>query len=145
MTKRTLFDLSQLDTKAACEKGAELQLKHPGTRAVLKDADGEPLVIHVVGKHSDSYVKKSHALSNARFKRMRGGPHMTSEESEQEGIVLLTACVQSISENLDLDGSGSPVPNTPEGIRRLLSDPRFRWVREQVDEFVGELGNFLPE
>lgn len=138
------MDLLQYDTKKASEEGADLILKAPDTRAPLKDAKGNPIVIRCLGKHSDAYLKTQNRLSNRRIKEARGrGPQSTVEEMEQETIELLASAVVGWTDNLEI--GGGPFPYDPENARKLLGNEKLRWIREQCDEFIGDISNFLPQ
>lgn len=137
------MDLAQYDTKKASEDGAEFALKDPATKRPIKGDDGENVIFHVIGKHSETYIKAQTRITNRRLKEVRGrGPQSSAEELEDEAIELLSVAVVSWTNNFKVDAL--QLECTPVNVRRLLSDPRFRWIREQVDEFVGDIANFLP-
>lgn len=136
------MDLLQFDTKKASEEGAKLTLKDPFTRAPIKDKDENTIVITCLGKHSAAYIATQNRLSNRRLKEARGrGPTSTVEEMEAETIELLASAIIGWSDNLEM--SGMAFPFSPENAFALLSNNKLRWIREQIDEFVGDIGNFM--
>lgn len=44
-----------------------------------------------------------------------------------------------------LDGTPLNIPFSQENALALYRNPRLWWVRSQVNDFVSDLGNFLPE
>ena len=124
----------------AVEKPARMQLVHPVTRQALKDGDGKDAFIDLFS--SDSDVARDHARAVAR-KRLaaRGRGKLTVEEIEAdtvESLVVLTAAWHLV----DLTGKVIGVPCTPENARDLYAAPALAWVRDQVDEFAADRGNF---
>lgn len=138
MTKKKTFDLSEIDTVAGANAGFDVKIYHPGTK---EDLD---ITIKVLGKDSDEFQKISRAQSKKRMAKMtKGGGFRNSnvslEEIERDGLELLAACTKSwtgvIVEGKPLDCT---VPNA------AMVYERFPWIREQVDEAIGDRANFIP-
>lgn len=129
------FNLNTL----AVPETTELHLVHPVTQELLyADADQkEAVVIVLYGQSSRKYRAAVSAMQNRALKR--GKKQLTAEQMQDEGVELLVACSDKAL-NLELDGK--PVDN-PEQFRKLYSDPKFSWVREQVDNALAEISNFL--
>lgn len=129
------FNLNTL----AVPETTELHLVHPVTQELLyADADQkEAVVIVLYGQSSRKYRAAVSAMQNRALKR--GKKQLTAEQMQDEGVELLVACSDKAL-NLELDGK--PVDN-PEQFRKLYSDPKFSWVREQVDSALAEISNFL--
>jgi len=133
------FDLSNLDTSAAAEMGAVLDVLHPtenlpiGVRITLAGAD------------SDIYQKFVNKAANKVRQRIKPGRPYTppsQEEENERGIALLVACT------LGWEGmimNGKEYPFTPENARVLYANPGYTWLRTQVDEFIGDRSNFLSK
>lgn len=150
MTKaKTSFDLDSLDTGAACDKGAEIELKHPTTN--------EPLGLFVTILGKDSQVFREHVKQdvNARIRRealaSKRGKDVappTAEEAEDKATELLVICTLAWRQRNE-DGSFKDtitykgeelsfnVPNAKTVYTNLL------WFRRQVDEAIGDLENFI--
>jgi len=132
------MDLSNLDTTATAEDGAWLHLCHPATGAPLyKDQDDMPIRIRVRGQDSSVARRMETQMADRRLNRR--AKKLSAEEIEREGLDLLTALV------VEWEGivlHGEDVPCTPENVRQVLK--QLRWVREQIDTFVGDRANFLP-
>jgi hypothetical protein len=131
------FDLNTL----AKENVTTIHIVHPATDAPLyaDEAKTSPVQIIVYGTSSKQYRDKVLAMNNARLKRGKAKP--TAEGIESDAIELLVACSKEAI-NLKLDGE--PI-NTPEAFRKLYSNPSYDWLREQVDNSIGEASNFLQQ
>jgi hypothetical protein len=140
MTKEKAIDLSSLDTAQACEKGFELELKHPITN--------EPLgsFISVVGKDSKTFEDFVRRQSNDRLRRnfqlQRRGKDaeaLTIEQIEADAISLLVACTTGFR---NVTYKGNALDFSEANARLLYTEQK--WVRAQVDEAVGDIENFMP-
>ena len=82
------FDLTNLDTSDAAEKGAVLEVLHP--------SDNTPLGIKITlaGADSDVYRQTVNKAVNKRVQRLRPGQSLpfTAEEQEESGLNLLATC-----------------------------------------------------
>ena len=129
------MDLNQLDTVSAANEGAKLELRDAQGSPSLKD-DGAPVTITLLGKDSDVFVKQQNAVTN---RRLAAGTRLklTSEAIQADGTALLAKCT------IGWDGivvDGESLACTYENALKLYN--RFPIIREQVDEFIGERGNF---
>lgn len=146
MTKTT--DLATFSTAAACEKGFDLELRHPVTR------EGLGVFITVAGQDSTAFRdharRKANEALRRQFEAKRRGKDAdapTMEQIEADAIELLVAV--TLGWRTEAGGKSEPVivwagdrlECTPDNARRLY---RERFIREQVDEAVGDLANFLP-
>lgn len=129
--KTEMFDLAafkndQLDT-------AEITITHPGT--------GEPtnIRIKVAAPDSAHYKKVSMRVQNEQLQfAMKNRGKTTAERLAQNSLEILvgaTVAWGGIAEN------GTPLPCTPENVRRVYTD--FAFIRDQVDEFLGDRRNFF--
>ena len=131
------FDFASLDIAAAADKGAELQVRDPISGQPL-EANGQPVIIQLAGEDSDAYRRAERGAINRRLEgRQRG--KVTAEDLEAETISSLAAVTLGWS-NVRLDGQ--ELLFNQANARALYR--RFRWLREQVNEFVATRANFLP-
>lgn len=130
------FDLSTLATKDT----TVLHLRHPVSDELLyaDEAKKKPVTITLFGSSSSQYRNAINAMQNRQLKR--GSKKSTAEVMREEGTELLVACSDT-SSNLELR-KGVPVDNDA-AFRELYSDPKFGWLKDQVDEAVGSIANFL--
>jgi hypothetical protein len=140
MTKDKAIDLSSLDTAAACDKGFELELKHPITKYPLGS------FISVVGKDSktfDDFVRRqSNENLRKNFQRQRRGKDAeapTVEQIEADAIALLVACTTCFR---NVTYKGQALVFSEEAAKQLYTEQK--WIRSQVDEAIGDIENFMP-
>lgn len=138
------IDLASIDTVAACNAGADVELLHPVTR--------EPLGIfwRVLGRDSDVFKAHVNKNVNAKMrramlakKRGRDAEPTTAEEAEADAIELLVACSAGwrTGDMPTIEFKGSPLAFDENNARRVLT--ALPWIRSQVDEAVGDLENFM--
>lgn len=132
------MDLSKLDLEAAADQGATLQLRHPVTEEVLTQDDGTPITITVLGSESKKFQRAMDAFERSRSGRKQK-PMARAERQRAAAAMLAEVTVgwQGII------WDGEELPCTKENAKMLYFERPF--IREQVDEFVGDMGNFLKE
>ena len=133
MEKNSPVDLAALDVTSAAEKGAVLQLTHPVSGVELD------ISIRLAGMDSEQYQKAQRAAVNKRVNKRRRTP-LDPEELAEESYTLL-AKVTLGWEGIVLDGE--LIPFSQENARMIYK--RFPWIREQVDQFTTDRGNFLQD
>ena len=128
------FDLSKLDTSGAAETGAVLEVLHPTENTPLG------IKITLAGADSDVYRKMVNKSVNKRLQRIKPGQTIpfTAEEQEESGLNLLAVCTLSW-EGVVVEGEA--LPCTKENAKMVYQ--RFPWIKEQVDQFIGDRANFL--
>lgn len=135
-----MFDLATLDTKTRSDQGVDMPIIHPGSKQPLRDDEGQPITIRLLGRTADRYRQQTRDIQEQRARRAAGGVKTTLEDIERENIDTLTACTVGW-QGLSLDGQ--VFPYTVDNARRLWSDGRFIWLRDQAMNFIAEDGNFL--
>src|SRR5438067_10488572 len=113
------IDLASLDTSAACDKGFEMELEHPVTKAKLG------AFITVLGKDSAAFREHVRRSSNDRLRRQfqlqrkgRDNEPPTIELIENEAIELLVACTKDWR---DIELDGAALPFSDENARKLYT------------------------
>lgn len=138
MTKQK-FDLATLDTTAACDKGAEIELLHPVTQ--------EPLGVFVTVLGKDSTVFKEYLretindkLRREAMAKKRGrDPEVpTYESAEDETVKLLTLCTRGWR---NMVVAGKELEYNVANAQKLYTD--YAWIRKQVDDGITNLENFM--
>lgn len=132
------FDLNTL----AQSDTAVYQLRHPKTAVGLKHEDGKPVTITVSSQDSPRFKAMMRLRSNKRMDDIAGGGaamRPTMEQMEIDAIDTLVAA--TVDWNIEVDGAKPKC--TEAEVRKLYSDPRFGWVRLQIDAFIGDRGNFI--
>ena len=131
-----MLDLNQLAEDAiSADEGAWLELIDPvtnqtnGVRILLSGMDGKGW------RDTKRKIDARRIQAAARFGRRY---KITVEETENDALELLSSCVLNWE---GLTEKGSDVPCTKANAKRLLE--LTPWIREQVDDFVGDRSNFL--
>lgn len=139
-----LLDLSTLNTVAACNQGAEIELRHPTSNAPLG------IFVTVLGKDSDVFKSYVRQATNARLRkaaaekrRARETEVLTVEENEQQGVELLATCTVSwrTANEPSILFNAELLACTHANAVRLYG--QLPWIREQIDTAIGDLENFL--
>lgn len=128
--QKPLFDLKNL----MVAQTTEIELRHPVSKV------GLGMFITIVGKDSDPFQAAQRARMNTRLHEAKksGANTPSAEQIDEENLTLLCKCVINWR---TLILGGEEFPYTPENVRKLLTE--YPWVREQIDEEVGDRGNFI--
>lgn len=134
MTAKKKTDLSSLSPTIACDKGFEFELKDPFT--------SEPLgaFISVTGREGTAFRNHVRKKANEGLKKQASGKEQvqTVEELEAAGVELCVACTTGWR---DITWQGADLPFSPENARTVYAE---KWIRDQVEEAILDLGNFTP-
>jgi hypothetical protein len=125
------------------DKPRRMPLLHFETGLPLVDANGNPAWVDVYSNDSEIVRRHDREVLRRIFKAQRQRTvTMTPEENEANQVDVL---VKLTAGWFLLTPSGQPIefPFTPENARRLYSSPSTNWIRQQVDEFSKERGNFM--
>lgn len=134
------MDLSKLDLGAAAEQGATMTLRHPVTdEDLLDDKTGEPITITVMGRDSKQFRQTADRLHRARQQGSRR-KEPTLREAEKFAATLLGAVTLRWN---GIEWEGKPLECNVENATMLYTERP--WIREQIDEFVGDAGNFYKQ
>lgn len=131
--------LDSFDTTSAADEGAKMEVRSPKTGEVMYWPDGRPWTVTFVGADSPRVVDVARKQADRRSQAMmRTRQAMPSATVEKDAIELLVVATKEWDIPL---GDGSAAANNPGEYRTAYS--KYRWLREQGDEFVGNRGNFL--
>lgn len=141
----TEIDLSSLDTATASEAGATIPILHP----ISKEPIG--INITVLGKHSATFRELVRERINKRMKQesmaSRRGKQLeprTAEEVERDALEMLVACTLGWNSGEGknyITFKGNKLEFNPVNALTVYSG--LIWLREQVDEAIGDLENFI--
>ena len=126
-----VFDLQSIESVMLDD--AWLTILHPQT------FEPTPIKIKLAGADSDAYKKTERRVRNrnvALLKKNKNG--LSAEVVEASAMDLL------LGATLDWQGvtwGGSPMEFSPENARMLYE--KFGFIRDQVDDFVGDRVNFF--
>lgn len=134
------FELNSL----ALSDETTVQLVHPVTEVPLfapvkkgEDAESKPVQVTVKGTASQAYRKAVDAMMKKAAKR--GKREATPEEIREQSVDFLVALSVKI-DNLTVDGEAV---DSAEAFRKLYSDARFDWVKDQVNAAISDVQGFL--
>lgn len=155
--KTKMIDIADLDTGAASDKGAEIELRHPTSNAKLG------MFIGILGKDSEVFREHLKHRANEQLRKehsaQQGGRKVdapTAEEAEDKGIELLVLCTTGWrSEYVEEVDGKKTAKNEPclfyKGEMLAFNVPNVMrvykeqlWIRRQVDDGVADLENFIP-
>lgn len=117
-----MFDLNTL----AVKETLVVELRNPSTDEVLVDDKGNKLSITMYSQGSKEYRSALNKLLNISLKRGKKTPSAESFRGEQTDLLeALTVSVENITVDKEVI--------TKDNVRILYTDPKYFWIREQVD------------
>lgn len=131
-----MFDDLQLTDMAETEK---CKLRHPVTKEIIKDKEGNPAWIELYPKDSKIGRKLERKLIDRRLKKKEG--QITTSSMEESAVEMLAALTKGWY-LVKGDGEKAEYECDDETKRKFYSDDSLRWIRDQVDRFVLDLANF---
>lgn len=129
------MDLNLLDTKKLSNEGAWMRVLNIGTG---EETDVEILLCGVDSQHFKNARREWENRRRDKLEKGAGLPN--SEELEKARLATLVACTLDWR-NLDLDGKSVAC----NSISANHVYRNFPWLREQVDNFIGDRRNFLSD
>jgi len=125
------FDLQFMEDTML--EAAWVTILHPRT------FEPTPIRIKLAGADSDLYKKAERRVRNRNVSLLKKSKNGLSAE-----IVEASAMEMLLGATLDWEGvtwGGAPLECTPENARMLYD--KFGFIRDQVDEFIGDRNNFF--
>ena len=121
--------------------GAKMEVEHPATGETMRDADGNEAYIMLQSIESDKGVKVSNKILNENLSAMqkKKGQGLSAEKTIEQTAQMLAELTEDwYLVNFD----GEPVEDacTKENAKQLFLNAK--WLREQAEDFVNDLGNF---
>lgn len=130
-----MIDLATLDTSKASEEGVWVDIENPAT------GEATGIRIKVLGMDSKAYLDHTRKVQDRNLKKgFRGMKNLKSEVLDNNKIELICACTVEW-ENIQFNSE--VMLCNPENKKWLYKT--YRWIFDQVDEFIGDRGNFLGE
>jgi hypothetical protein len=143
--KEQSFDLSAFDTVSGSSRGAEVQLTDLKTGAPMD------VFIKVLGTDSEEWRAVDNEWRNRRLKiafkaqrsAVRDADILTAEQSIAQGIRMLTAVTVGwrTGDTQTISYRGEELACNPINVERIYTE--LPAVRQQVDEFIGDIANFI--
>ena len=143
--KRVAIDIASLDTAEASDIGARIALVHPTSGKEVG------LFVTVLGKHSQVFRDIVRDRVNRRMRdeansqrRNKATDTITAEQVESEAIELLVSCTLSWDSgegNPTWTYKGEELQFNVQNAIKVYTD--MLWIRQQVDDAIGDLENFI--
>jgi len=114
----------------------KMKVEHPFTGdTTFQNSKGEDIegIIHIKGVYSKEYTDV--------FDAIIGNKNVidpTITEARENDITLLIACVVGWDDNGFIDK-----PYSPEEADALLRNPEYKWLAEQISNYIKESSNFF--
>lgn len=134
------FDALAFDTNAT----AKMEIESYKTGATLRDKEGKAAFIELLNVDSEAAQKRRKLSRKRLFDQMQKKKkfNYTPEQQDEDDLAYLVGITKGwylVDVN---SGDSLDVPFTEDNARVLYSDPRFAWIKEQVQEFVADRANF---
>jgi len=129
-----IMDFKKFDIAKDSNNGAEMQVIHPGTGSEI-----EGCTIRLMGSDSDVYRKEIKKRAEKSLNSKSRNKKIDLDEAELKGAQLLARLTVSWK---GIDEGKTAIECTFENAVKLYLE--HRWLREQVEEFIGERANFMP-
>ncbi len=126
---------------ASIDDAVVMELIHPKTHAPFKNDAGDMMTISIRSRTSEEVRFVTDKQRDRALKDVaRGKRTINAEEIEANAVDILVAATAGWT--IDNFG-GQPFPFNPDNARKLYSTPNLRWIRDQVDQHMGDEGNFI--
>lgn len=138
------MDFSTLDSKAAAEAGAVIELVDPRSGEPLVDDEGKPYWLEIIGMDSAKMRAISQSIVGKRITNSRKGKgaEYDAEAEEAEKYRLYASATKDwYVPTLD----GEVLECNEKNAKKLLSDPRFPWLSEQIDRAIADRARFFKK
>lgn len=141
------MNLTDLNFADAADKGAALTLLHPTKRTPLVFGKSELVQIDLRGQDSDAFIEADNASRERAVEASRNGQKFSAAEADLRGAEILARATtgwRGIPQGwIDGTKDETPAKFSFENAVKLYTNRGVKWVRAQVDAFVGERANFL--
>jgi hypothetical protein len=135
-------------SKYAVKDSSVMQLRDPSTDDLMfadgvdgKPDETKPMTILVGSKASKAYQAAYAKYQDKIMQAVKKGRNSTRDSNTNKAdTIALVAAVCSNAQNVNV---GDNPLQTPEDFKKLFSDDRFYWVKEQVEEELNNTGSFI--
>lgn len=128
------MDFANLDLATAAANGAEMHVRHPVTDEPLTH-EGSPVTIRLRGHDSPEFRAVSMDIARRSARKSGSVPAQESEKRIADLMFKLTISWTNVWLN------GEPLEFGRENAINLYTT--HTWLREQIDTFVTDRGNFF--
>jgi len=136
------MDLSKYNLEVFAEQGVDMELMDPISGDVLKQDNGDPVTIHLLGMDSKAFKQINRKQQRRRTEKMlkSRGNKIDYSVSEEDRAEMLAAVTTGWSPGLEEDGE--IIEYSEDAAYDLYL--KYAWIAEQADKFIAERANFFP-
>ena len=121
------------------DEGAVLELNDPDGKPLYYD--GKRVTITLDGTNSERFQKAKYKIGNKRLKSNPNPAAYKSLSDADDDEAELLAAITLSWENVAFENGIKEC--TFENAKRLYLNPKTEWVKRQVNEFAGDVKNFM--
>ena len=136
--KDETFDLMNFDTVKGSEEGAKCYLCNPATGEEII-VGGERIWVSLKGPDSEDYIRESNKIANKRYKTARKNGDLMAEAVDQDNKSLVAKMITGWSDKLRM--KGEDIPFSKDNARQIVFT--YPWIYNQLNDFLGNRGNFI--
>lgn len=138
------MDFSTLDSRAAAESGAVIDLLDPRSGEPLLDDDGKPYWIEIIGMDSAKLRAVSQSIVGKRVTNIRKGKGVEYDADAEDAEKFRLYATATKSWNVPTF-DGQVLECNEKNARKLYADPRFPWIAEQIDKEIANRARFFKK
>jgi len=131
------MDLSSLK---ASQEAQVLELLHPANGTVIKDSEFGVFTISLLSSDTNNYKSEYEKLMKAA-RESKGT--ISARHSEEKACVMLAKITTGCNIILDKKVDKKPLKFSTTAMKDLYFNPEYTWLREQVEAFIRDRGNFI--
>ena len=127
------MDLSNLGTE---QESCVMELLHPVTKEVIKDDKEKAFSISLLSVDTNQYKNEfNKVIKAARASKSE----QTATAAEKRACELLA----SMTTDCHLIMDGKKLPSDAVSMTKLFMDPKYTWIREDVEAYIRDRSNFM--
>ena len=135
-----MFDALELETKPF-----RMEIMDPVKGTPMADKDGKVAYVDLISTESpeaESWRRGVFDRNQLAMKKRRNVAGQTFDENKAQGVELLVTL--TVGWYL-VDKAGKPIdaPFSKETARQLYNNPKMSWLKQQVDDALGNDANFI--
>lgn len=139
------FEISTRDSKAAAERGIVVPWIDPQTKEVCVDENGVVVSCTLLGGDAAKVVEKSEKDINQYFDRLSKGQKKNDRATENRATTITRLAAATVSWTDNWTYEGEVLPCNEQNARKVYSDPRFRWLLDQLAVVIDDRARFFGE
>lgn len=117
----------------------DMPLRHRVNDAVLLMDDGTEMFIRVSNTDSGEFRRLKAKYRNEQLRNPGKGQTAEKEDSRLTELLVVS------THGWALQGADGPIPFSQKAARALYSDPKYRWIRDQVTVAIFDDATFAGE